>query len=327
MAFDSIGVFGGGVQESLENLILRKMAQQKQDAMIRDMDDGRAIQRRGQDVTMRGQDVDREQSSARLGFDRDKFTEDTRQFNALEPQRTAQTGYLRAQTGEVLRKPQAEQADRDFTTTRDKTQHGYRLGEIAKQGDQSARVAGIRSETAGLMPVRIATVDEQGNPVTRFVSRQDALGGGEFAAAPTAEQRNKSAASARSAPVLSAISELSERINTGQGAIAKISGTVERAKAQANLSDDVAEYDAVVSGFTPMLARAVGHTGVLTEQDVQSVRKMLPQPGDSKSVRDRKITRINSLMGAVSGPAGPSQAGGDDTKTRAADLLKKYGGG
>lgn len=116
---------------------------------------------------------------------------------------------------------------------------------------------------------------------------------------PTSEMRNRDFALGRVDPILSGISELSEKINTGNGVIAKIAGGVERAKAQANLNDDVAEYEALISGFTPMIARAVGHTGVLTEQDVQSVRKLFPSPGDSKSLRDRKISRIKTILGAI----------------------------
>lgn len=100
-------------------------------------------------------------------------------------------------------------------------------------------------------------------------------------------------------PVLSSISELSERINTQQGVYAAISGGAERAKAKANLNDDVAEYESLVSGFTPLVARALGHTGVLTQQDVDSVRAMFPKPGDSKSLRNRKIKRLESLIGGV----------------------------
>jgi hypothetical protein len=49
-------------------------------------------------------------------------------------------------------------------------------------------------------------------------------------------------------------------------------------------------------GFTPLVARALGHTGVLTEQDVQSVRALFPRPEDSKSLRDRKVSRLKGLM-------------------------------
>lgn len=112
----------------------------------------------------------------------------------------------------------------------------------------------------------------------------------------TAEVRNRAAARRQALPVLDAIAELSERINTRTGVVAKITGAVERAAAQANLNDDISEYEAVVSGFTPMLARMVGHVGVLTEQDVDSVKVMLPRPTDSKSIRDRKVARIKSIL-------------------------------
>ena len=128
-------------------------------------------------------------------------------------------------------------------------------------------------------------------------------GGEPIGRIPTAEQTNLAAQYGRARPVLDAVSELSAKINTGQGAVAKITGTVERAKAQANLNDDVAEYQSLIAGFTPMVARALGHTGVLTEQDVASVRSVFPQPGDSKALRDRKIARITNLMGAIEGTA------------------------
>lgn len=113
----------------------------------------------------------------------------------------------------------------------------------------------------------------------------------------------------KAAPVLASISELSEKINTNQGVYAKMAGGAARLAAKANLDDDVAEYDALVSGFTPMVARALGHTGVLTQQDVDSVKKLFPSPGDSKSLRDRKMKRvmdiIGELEGATNAPAKP----------------------
>lgn len=154
------------------------------------------------------------------------------------------------------------------------------------------------------VPIVIQTADGP-----QLVNRMDATtrpitsGGDQVQPAPTSEMRNRAAAGGRAAPVLAAIGELSEKINTGQGVMAKVTGAVERAKAQANLNDDLAEYNAVVQGFTPLLARALGHTGVLTEQDVASVRAALPQPGDSKSVRDRKVARITSLLNAQGGAA------------------------
>jgi hypothetical protein len=100
-------------------------------------------------------------------------------------------------------------------------------------------------------------------------------------------------------PIFNAVADLSERINTGEGVVARVVGAVEKQKARINLEMDVAEYNALVSGFTPLVARAVGHTGVLTEQDVQSVKEMFPKPGDSKELRDRKVARLLSIYGSI----------------------------
>lgn len=114
-------------------------------------------------------------------------------------------------------------------------------------------------------------------------------------------------------PVLRGITELSEKINTQAGLLAKMGGGAAKLAAKANYNDDVAEYDALVSGFTPMVARALGHTGVLTQQDVDSVKALFPRPGDSKTLRDRKMSRvlgiISDLEGATSGPAKPMAGG------------------
>jgi hypothetical protein len=114
------------------------------------------------------------------------------------------------------------------------------------------------------------------------------------------KQRESVAAFSKVEPIIKGISDLSERINVNQGVMAKLTGGAERAKAQVNLNDDVAEYQALLKGFTPLVARAVGHTGVLTQQDVDSVKEMFPKPGDSKSLRDRKMARLTNILGGVS---------------------------
>lgn len=156
-------------------------------------------------------------------------------------------------------------------------------------------------------PINISTVDDNNNPITRVLPRSQAVGK-DFPQAPTAEERNRTAATKKIDPILDGISELSEKINTGKGLLAKVSGSVEKAQAQANYNDDVAEYQALISGFTPMIARGVGHTGVLTQQDVDSVKEMFPKPGDSKSLRDRKIARLRTIIG-TSNDQGNASAG------------------
>jgi hypothetical protein len=180
----------------------------------------------------------------------------------------------------------------------------------------------------GPAPITIHTSDAQGNAVTKVVDRRGAAGQ-EFSAAPTTDTRNRQAAAQRITPVVEAIDELSTRINVNQGIAATAIGAADRQKAKVNLNDDISEYQGVVSGFTPMLARAVGHTGVLTQQDVDSVREALPTPEDSKSVRDRKITRFKSLLATGLPPGGTlSEALREDAaaaaQPNAQDLINKY---
>lgn len=128
-------------------------------------------------------------------------------------------------------------------------------------------------------------------------------------------------------PVLSAITDLSEKINTLQGVAATAKGIEAQAKAKINLDDNVAEYDSLVSGFTPMVARALGHTGVLTEQDVQSVKNLFPRPTDSKSLRDRKVKRMLNIIGSLEAGATPGATAPAivDHDALADSLRKKYG--
>lgn len=120
---------------------------------------------------------------------------------------------------------------------------------------------------------------------------------------PSASETQDARKFSQAGPIMSAVAELSERINTLQGMAAKAVGEVERQKAKINLNDDIAEYEALVSGFTPLVARALGHSGVLTQQDVDSVKALFPRPGDSKSLRDRKIARVMGLIGQLEGVA------------------------
>ena len=136
-----------------------------------------------------------------------------------------------------------------------------------------------------------------------------------------ADIRTQRLSYAKAGPVINSISELSEKINTGAGLIAKVSGAVEKAKAQANYNDDVAEYEALVSSFTPLVARALGHTGVLTEQDVSSVKAIFPKPGDSKTLRDRKVERLKGIIGGIQ--EATSAVGGKVSKPKS-DPLKLF---
>ena len=234
-----------------------------------------------------------------------------------------------ARSGGFLKGATGTQANRAVLAGQRATDDA-RLAAQAEEAARRNRVMEARPVGGGSSTVLIRDFDpETGKQTTRVVPRT--VGAAyETDPLPTADMRNRERSFGAAAPVLSSINELSERINTQAGLIAKMSGGVERAKAQVNYNDDVAEYESIISGFTPLVARAVGHVGVLTEQDVQSVRKLFPNPGDSKTLRDRKVKRLEQIMSgvqdAVGGrtPAEPKPAVSAGPKPSAADLIKKY---
>ena len=112
----------------------------------------------------------------------------------------------------------------------------------------------------------------------------------------TAQSKNRQQARQAVQPVIDAITELMPKINMKKGVSAKIAGGWREALAVANYDDDVAEYVAVVEAFTPLLARAEGHTGVLTEKDFEHSMRILPMPGNSDTLAARKLKRLMQIL-------------------------------
>lgn len=108
--------------------------------------------------------------------------------------------------------------------------------------------------------------------------------------------------------IMSEIKTLSGRINTSAGGpVSNITGAIRRGLGVGNLDNDVAEYQALIEGFIPMVARAVGHSGVLTQADVDSVRALFPLPSDNATLAKNKIARVEKLLrSGQSAPSAPS---------------------
>lgn len=127
--------------------------------------------------------------------------------------------------------------------------------------------------------------------------------------------------------IMDQIEVLSGRINTGGAGIGTtLSGLARKGRGMLNLDNDAAEYESLVKGMIPMVARAVGHTGVLTQQDVDSVRALFPSIRDNRELAQNKLNRVRALIG--SGGGAPSRAidtsGGGTPKRSAQDILNAY---
>lgn len=131
MALADMAVGAGQVIDLLRQRKLAEyqayLEQQERDRRAQ-LDQGRLDldrQRVGQDAS---------QFDARLGLDRDKLGVEQQQFEANAPERDARAGFIRTQTKDLEQKPLYAEADRQADEAKAKTQHGYRLREIAAQG-------------------------------------------------------------------------------------------------------------------------------------------------------------------------------------------------
>lgn len=208
---------------------------------------------------------------------------------------------------------------------------------------------------------RIETVDAAGNPVIQFMTPEEVRKQGGVMTSP--KTTAKASGPATTDAVLGEIKKLSENINTiGGGPVANIVGLFRKGAAALNLDNDVAEYERLVTGFIPIMARSVGHSGVLTQQDVDSTKALFPGVTDNSKLSANLIARVERIMTAMQDPsiagmtdatwqqklnaamaianqsngggrasgAGPTRGGGLVTTPApmsAADYIKKYGGG
>lgn len=84
-----------------------------------------------------------------------------------------------------------------------------------------------------------------------------------------------------------------------KGPYAVMEGWSRERAAQAGIDPTVANYMDSIKGFIPILARAVGHVGVLTQQDVESALSLLPLPGISAEQRADKLAKLKTILGRM----------------------------
>lgn len=152
---------------------------------------------------------------------------------------------------------------------------------------------------------KIETVDEQGRPVTRYMTPEEVRAAGGVVKPGASTGKDMEMATR----IIDEIESLSSKINTSSsGPGANVAGAFRRGAAALNMDNDVKEYQRLVEGFIPMIARAVGHTGVLTQQDVDSVRALFPAPGDNKQVSENMLARVRRLLAASGQTQAPEGA-------------------
>lgn len=285
----------------------------------------------------------------RIGLDTQKLGEDKRQFDVsagqrdrtikldeeIQPVRIKQMG---AQTADLESRPQREQADRDFTATRDKTQHAYRIKEIgARSGDSRASdwqiVQSVNPQTNETVSVRINRQTGEAQPVSMpgglqpGGARQTRLSAGQQDDLATMDTVQKLSAEA---------SRLGDAIGwKGVGGLGQ--GTVGRLAMQHLGKGDPREEELrnYVGNIQGTIAKLRGGTA-FSAQEKAMLDSYTPTINDSSKTIQAKLKTLNTFIAAkrdstmkyAGGGGGiPASSGASDAAKRAADLIKKYGGG
>lgn len=176
------------------------------------------------------------------------------------------------------------------------------LGPDDLQSPAEREASEIRVRKASIAPPnqnnqfeKIETVDEAGNPIIKYLTPQEVRQMGGVRGQPKTTAKASGPATVQA--ILAEIDALSQGINQGAAdPSTTVTGLMRRGASAVNLDNELAEYEALIQGFTPMIARAVGHTGVLTQQDVESVRALFPKPTDNQALAQAKLARVRRLM-------------------------------
>lgn len=333
-----IGAIGGGVTDELKQLVAQRLFEEKQKAMLEDMAQQRALQSRGLaqgDVRLglegRRLGQESEQFGQRMGLDRDKLTQEGKQFDVTSGQRQQgidldkefQPTRIRltaAQAGDIERKPTAEAENRSFITGRDRAQHGYQMGEIGAQGANAVRVAGVRA---------------------------DAAADARTTKPPTGAERQTLAFFNRALEGDKTAAELEDAI-----ANAGLASQAQQQYAPNMLQTEGQQrYRQAQRSFTEARLRKESGAAINPSEYENDSKTYFAQPGDSPAVRKQKrdarrtllkglgnaagnalreyygdATNLDTIVGGT-GTGDHTGGGGGDAAAKAAELLKKYGGG
>lgn len=155
------------------------------------------------------------------------------------------------------------------------------------------RGTAVRIKPTARQPSEELTLQEKEALGVRFGTKRSEVGG-LFPVAPT--QRSKKAEFEQALPLLGALKEQVQGLNLAES----IQGTATRGTALKTQSfipaTNAGIYKSSVGAFLSQLTRAAGERGVLTNQDVERIRKALPTFLDTKASAAKKFDIIEGIF-------------------------------
>lgn len=178
MGFDLSGGFAaGGGADALESILKQAFIQQMERKRLA-LDQSKLSEdaRQANQTNALGQ--------GRLGIDRDELTQRTRQYDEGAPLRSANLKHIGAETTDLEGRPAREQAQRDFTTTRDASLHGYDTQTEDQRLKGQLRVVGAHGANARALALmnndaraelKNPATDQQANEVADSIALIDQM--------------------------------------------------------------------------------------------------------------------------------------------------------
>lgn len=205
-------------------------------------------------------------------------------------------------------------------TERTAEQEAERAKQISLGSEFSPEITSAKARQAGAVSGAEAAASEAAKTRVRFellpqlVKIEEALALARASGRPN-KQANEGAIAAGKRLI-----ELANRVNTQEtGPAALIQGGKQRLGALFQLEsfDDRFELDNMRAGYTPLFARLIGHTGVLTEKDEERTQKILPQGGLKVELNNRvnanfqralsKAAKLGDLLGPIDSSLSPEE--------------------
>jgi hypothetical protein len=229
------------------------------------------------------------------------------QASSLEDQRTQAKMDLLDKAEAIRRDQTASPREKELALQRIQAQLDLFYRAEAGRNARASMMVGART------PIKVPGQNEAGEAGTYLIPPG---GGGQpqfIPAGPTAQTRGQQYGRRMAQNALDNLMKTYESMG-GQpegGLEARGTGLVRRGASALGYAPEVNTYSKGVRGFVPLLARALGHVGVLTELDVQRTEELLPRPGDTaEEARQKRQLWADIMSGQAQLPFQFGQGGG-----------------
>lgn len=186
-----------------------------------------------------------------------------------------------------------------------KSEHGFRMAEIKEKGKQDQITAGIKKKeeeaaaqedlddivesiVTNQTDITNYPIKQRGAIVRRMAETNQKI------LPKKVRDSVKEISAGREA--LTKIKGLSEIVNSADWRTRHLTGMKNTAGAISQKNPDAALYESSRQGLLAALSRATGERGVLTNQDVERARTLLPTLFDSKAVAQRKTKQLEEYF-------------------------------